>query len=77
MLCNSIWRIYKGNHKKKWRYDSWPRVQILDLLFLCTDMCRRRKFRFRRRSDTSEMAEHLIDLVSKPMCLIKLIDFSF
>ena len=23
------------------------------------------------------MAEHLIDLVSKPMCLIKLVDFSF
>ena len=38
---------------------------------------RRTKFRFRRRSDTSKMAEHLIDLVSKPMCLIKLIDFSF
>ena len=36
---------------------------------------RRCKFRFRRRSDTSEMAEHLIDFVSKPICLIKLIDF--
>ena len=38
---------------------------------------RRGKFRCRRRSDTSKRAEHLIDLASKPMCLIKLIDFFF
>ena len=41
------------------------------------DPCWRIKFRFRRRSDTSKMADHLINLVLKPMCLIKLIDFSF
>ena len=39
--------------------------------------CWRSGFRIRRQSVASLMAGSIIDLDLKPMCLIKLIDFSF
>ena len=58
-----------------WRIASTLNISYHEIVSTYDSLTRRmrhNKFRFRIRSDTSEMVEHLIDLVSKPKYLMKL-----